>query len=249
MSNPNSFWIMTTFGAGALAVLFMLIDVALWYFARKEGRHFIKRGFGGGGVDLIRHEPLSNKISLTNLKWDKGIWKLGKEAMFFGLDKLLNPESAEDHLYNKLISESSTWDGSKRPAVIATDIVSFTITPALYAAIAKAENAEKYGEAKKLLKSLNIPMSDNPGVPLIEKVSFLEIIQPETLKKYLKDLGPKKMREMFLKGVEAQKLANTRPPTEGKFGGAIVPILIGALVLGVIVGVMLIKSGVLKGFI
>lgn len=239
---------MTTFAAGVIAVLFGLIAVAEWYFARQEGRHFIKRGFGGGGVDLIRHEPLSNKISLTNLKWDGGIWRLGKEAMFFGLDKLLNPTSKEDHQYNKLISESSTWSGSKRPTVIATDVVSFTITPALYAAIAKAENEEKYKEIKPIIEAVE-GIKDEDDNQEIETVSFLEIISPENLKKYLKDLGPKKMREMFLKGVEAQKLANTRPPKEGGFGGAFVPILIGALIVGALVGIALIKSGALQGFI
>lgn len=248
MNSSISIWIMTTFALGGTTVLFALIAVAFWYFARKEGRHFIKRGFGGSGVDLIRHEPLSNRLSLTSLKWNKGIWKLGKEAMFFGLDKLLNPDDKEDHLYNKLISESSTWDGSKRPAVIATDVVSFTITPALYAAVAKAENEEDYVKAHPIIKELG-EIKDRNGKPLIETVSFLEIISPENLKKYLKDLGPKKMREMFLKGVEANKLANTKPPREGGFGGSFVPLLIGAILVGLIAGVALVKSGALKGFI
>ena len=248
MSSSISIWIMATFVLGGTTVIAILFAVAEWYFARQEGRHFIKRGFGGGGVDLIRHEPLSNRISLTSLKWDEGIWKLGKEAMFFGLDKLLNPKSREDHLYNKLISESSTWAGSKRPAVIATDVVSFTITPALYAAVAKAENEEDYVKAHPIIKEL-AEVKDRSGNPMIETVSFLEIISPENLKKYLKDLGPKKMREMFLKGVEAQKLANTKPPKEGGFGGSFVPLLIGALIVGALVGIALIKSGVLKGFV
>lgn len=240
MSSPNSFWIMTTFAAGAVAVLFGLFAVAEWYFARKEGRHFIRRGFGGTGVDLIRHEPLSNKISLTNLKWDSGFWRLKKEAMFFSLDKLLNPTSKEDNQYNKLISESSTWEGSKRPAVIATDVCSFTITPALYSAIAKAQNAEKYGKVGELIKGL-------PN-PEIETVSFLEIIQPETLKKYLKDLGPKKMREMFLKGVEAQKLANTRPPTERMQLPLLMVLFIG-IIAGVAAVFILAQLGVVEGFL
>jgi len=240
MSSPNSIWITATFALGATTVIAALFAVAEWYFARAEGRHFIKRGFGGGGVDLIRHEPLSNKITLTNLKWDQGIWKLGKEAMFFGLDKLLNPMSKEDHQYNKLISESSTWAGSKRPAVIATDVVSFTITPALYSAVAKAENAEKYKQVKAILDRL-------PN-PEIETVSFLEIIQPETLKKYLKDLGPKKMREMFLKGVEAQKLANTRPPKEGLQVNLSAVFLVG-LLIGMIALYLLGQMGVIEGLI
>ena len=236
---------MTTFALGVTTVIAILFAVAEWYFARQEGRHFIKRGFGGGGVDLIRHEPLSNRISLTSLKWDQGIWKLGKEAMFFGLDKLLNPAKAEDHLYNKLISESSTWAGSKRPAVIATDVVSFTITPALYAAIAKAENPGDYTEATPIIKKM-AELKDAAGNQLIETVSFLEIIQPETLKKYLKDLGPKKMREMFLKGVEAQKLANTKPPKEGGLPVSWLLIIVLGIMMGAMIIFVLFQTGVIK---
>jgi len=239
---------MTTFALGGTTVIAALFAVAEWYFARQEGRHFIKRGFGGGGVDLIHHEPLSNKLTLTNLKWDGGIWKLGKEAMFFGLDKILNPETPEDRLYNKLISESSTWSGSKRPAVIATDVVSFTITPALYAAIAKAENQDKYKKIKPIIEAIE-GIKDKDGNQEIETVSFLEIISPTNLKKYLKDLGPKKMREMFLKGVEAQKLANTKPPGESGLAGSWIMILLVGALAGAIIIYVLMQSGVIEGLL
>lgn len=248
MISSSSIWIYTTLGLGVTTVIAILFAVAEWHFARKEGRHFIKRGFGGGGVDLIRHQPLSNKISLTNLKWVQDVWVLGKEAMFFSFDKILNPRNPQDNLFNKLISESSTWAGSKRPAVIATDVLSFAVTPALYAAIAKAENQAKYKEIKPILDTIK-NITDEDGVPEIDTVSFLEIISPENLKKYLKDLGPKKMREMFLKGVEAQKLANTRPPKEGGLAGSWIAIIVVGFMAGAILVYVLITSGMLKGFV
>ena len=219
---------MATLGLGVVTAILLLLLIATWYFARKEGRFFIKRGFGGGGVDLIRHEPLNNRLSFHTLKRVGDVWKLNKEYMFFGLDKIMNPGNPHDKLYNKLIGESSTWDGSHRPAVIATDVLSFTVTPALHAAVAKAKNAEQYQEACTVLGKLFKFLNESQ----IEKVSFLEIIQPDELKTYLKDLGPMKMREMFLKGVEAQKLASTKPPAEGlNLGGLWVWIVLMAAAL------------------
>lgn len=210
MMETSSIWIMATLGFGIAAGILFITLIAVLYFAKKEGRFFIKRGFGGGGVDLLRHEPLNNRLSFHTLKRNSDVWKMGKEYMFFSLDKIMNPKNPNDKLYNKLISESSTWDGSHRPAVIATDVLSFTVTPALHAAVAKAENQTEYQQAAKALGEIFKFLNENKT----EKVSFLEIIHPDVLKTYLKDLGPMKMREMFLKGVEAQKLAQTKPPAE-----------------------------------
>lgn len=240
----DSLWIMTTIGFGIATGILLITLIAVLYFAKKEGRFFMGRGFGGAGVDLIRHEPLNNRLSLHTLKRSGDVWKLGKEYMFFGLDKIMTPENPKEKSYNRLISESSTWDGSKRPAVIATDVLSFTVTPALHASIAKAENVEKYKEActtlGKIFKYLEAEKT--------QVVSFLEIIHPDDMKKYLKDLGPKKMREMFLKGVEAQKLASTKPPTERlNLGGIWIYLVFMAIAL---IGIYwLFTSGTLEGLL
>lgn len=207
----DSFWIITTFAAGFIAVIAILINLAQWFFAKPEGRYFITRGFGGKGLDLIRHQPMSNKLKLTNVVWKGRLWSIGQEGMMFGLDKIQNPTKTEDYLYNDLVGKSCTWDGAKRPVVIATDIMSTVISPAFYAAVAKADAFKEYPKAAEVLTQIaGFAKEYN-----LEVVTFAEIISPDTIKKYLKDVGPQHIREAFKKGVEAQKLADTKPPGEG----------------------------------
>jgi len=224
----DSFWIITTFAAGAAAVIFLLLNVVQWFFAKSEGRFFISRGLGGSGLDLIRHQPMSNRLSLQSLKWKGRLWIRGKEGMLFGLDKIQNPTGPDDHLYNDLVSRSCNWDGARRPVAIATDVMSTVITPAFYAAVALSESFDRFPNAKNILQEVAAYAKEYK----LDTVTVSEAIQPDNIKKYLKDVGPSHIREAFNKGVEAQKLAATRPPGEGiKMGGMLMYIGLALLVV------------------
>ena len=209
-------------------MILLLTNVIQWFFAKSEGRYFISRGLGGKGLDLIRHQPMSNKLKLSNLVWKGRLWQLGKEGMLFGIEKIQNPETDDDYLYNDLVGRSCTWDGARRPVVMATDIMSTVITPEFYAAVEKAESFDKYPKAKDILTQV----AEYAKANKLQVVTYAQTFHPSTIKKYLKDVGPQHMREAFKKGVEAQKLANTKPPGEGlKLGNLAFYILIGVVAI------------------
>lgn len=272
----NSFWIIATFGVGVVAVAAILLNVALLYFARKEGRFFIRKGWGGKGLDLLRVEPNSNKVELLSLEWGGNVWKHGKEGMMAGLDLISNPENTDSNeTYNKFIREANTWKGSKRPVVIATDIMSTIFNPGFIGAANKGESLTELdpseppddtilGKIKKwwgkpAQPKKNTKIHENPKTLIehyqnwaseqgLETITFLEIIKPTDLKKHLKDIGPKRMRDQFLKGVEAQKLANTKPPGERQpIPGAWLWLILMAVLF--IAGYFLLQSDLVAGLL
>lgn len=233
---PDSFFIITTVAAGAVAILFLLITGYLWIAARKEGRYMIGKGFGGKGLDLLRHQPMSNKISLVNITWAGRLWKMGKEGLLFGMDKIASPSTEADAAYNQAIDGTSTWSGCGRPVVIATDLMSTIITPAFYEAVAKEDGFTKYPKAKEILEQVAAYAKENK----LQIVTYMQSIKPDLLKTHMKDIGPKHIRDSFLKGAEAQKLADTKPPREG--GGLLGGGWIWYLLIG-IVAVVLVYFG------
>ena len=47
-------WIITTLILGIVAIAAIILNVAQQFFAKQEGRFFIRKGFGGTGLDLVR---------------------------------------------------------------------------------------------------------------------------------------------------------------------------------------------------
>lgn len=235
------FWITTTFIAGFIAVLAIVILVAILFFAKKEGRYMIKRGTFAKGIDLLLVNPQSNKLELKVIEWAGNIWKEGKEGMMVGMSLMGDPKNVGDRLYNDLIRNTSTWAGSSRPVVMATPMMSTLLNPAFIAAANKGEAIEdKTGLIKKYVELCKEHE--------LETITYLEVIKPAELKKYLKDIGPKNMRDSFLKGVEAQKLSSTKPPKEkGALGGMWLWLVIMAV--GLIAVFYLLQSGALDGIL
>lgn len=271
MSDAAGFWIIATFALGALAVIFLLIIAAIWFFAKKEGRYMISRGTFAKGIDLLIWNPQSNKLELKVLEWMGNIWKTGKEGMMVGLDLISDPSTEADKTYNKMLRNASNWAGSNRPVVMATPTMSTILNPAFIAAANKGEAFTDDTVSDGLLGKLKhwwgkparkkrIPIPNPEPKTLIqhyenwailhgiEVVTYLECIKPAELKKYLKDIGPKNMRDSFIKGVEAQKLANTKPPNERMpVPGAWIWLIIMAIAL--IAGFYLLQSGALDGIL
>jgi hypothetical protein len=165
--------------------------------------------------------------------------------MFFDLSKITDPKTLSDQLYNELISKTSTWGGNGRPVVLASDVLSFAVTPDMAAAVSKAESLEKYEKAAPIIAELRAMLEENK----VELVTFLQIIQPDDLRKHFEDAGPAAMRESFLLGVKANELQNVKPPGSKLLGagGWIMWLLLMLAV--VVIMYLLISSGALQNFL
>lgn len=205
MADPNSLFIITTFVFGGLTLILALAVVLMWVFMKPEGRFFLKRTLDPGSLDSIRHEPLSNQLVLDTIKWNGETFHSDK-GIYYPLSQILNPKNAAQAIYNQVISTAARWKGSKRPVIFTTDLMSFAVPAGFYAAIEKAKQVEKYTEIKPLLKQLGELLKDEN----IEYFSFIETFNIADIQEILKDVGPKKIRDSYKKGVHAEKLKNVK---------------------------------------
>lgn len=234
----DSTWVITTFTFLGTTVLSWLITASFWLFMKSEGRFFFLRAFDGKGIDVIRHEPLSNRLRLITVKWNGQFFSYGKEMILFGVEALLNPKKDAEKYYNQVVSRMCTWAGSRRPVLFATDIMSHLITPDLAALVAKSSKHEDYKKArKKVLRIFNrepykdeaanveyletvSPDNPNPDMDMsdVKVVSYLETVKPDDLKDFMEDISARDMWQVYLKGkrvneLEKKKLLDISPAT------------------------------------
>jgi len=238
----NPLFIITTFIFGGLFLIELIIIIAMWLFMKPEGRYFFKRTFNTGSLDSIRHEPLSNQLVLDTIKWNGETFH-NDTGIYYPLSQVLNPKNAAQSIYNKVVSNAARWKGSKRPVIFTTDIMSFAVPAGFYAAIEKAKNSEKYVTIKPLLEKLGEFLKEEG----ISHFSFIETFNIADIQEIIKDVGPKKVRDSYKKGVHAEKLKNTKIGNEGMLGS--VPLWLIMIVLIAVVGggiYYLMQSGVIS---
>ena len=201
----NPLFIITTFVFGGLFFVTLFALVAVWFFMKPEGRYFLRRSFSGGSLDSIRHEPLSNQLILDTLKWNGETFH-NDVGIYYPLSQILNPKTAAQNIYNKIVSNAARWKGSKRPVIFTTDLMSFAVPVGFYAAIAKAKNAGKYKKILPFLTQLETFLKENN----VNYFSFIESFSIGDIQEIIKDVGPRKIRDSYRKGVNAEKLKNTK---------------------------------------
>jgi len=84
--------------------------------------------------------------------------------------------------------------------------MSFAVPAGFYAAIEKAKHKTEYEAIKPFLETLG-KLLEEEG---IEHVSFIETFNIADIQEIIKDVGPKKVRDSYKKGVQAEKLKNVR---------------------------------------
>lgn len=223
---------------GVLTLILLLVVAALWFFMKPEGRYFFRQSLGGATLDNIRHEPGSNNLILDSLKWD-GQMFVNKKGFYYPFSQLLNPKSKSQEIYNKIVASAARWKGSKRPVVMTTDIMSFAVSPEFYAAVEKSKKEASYSKVKPLLDDL-ADIFNKTGV---KYGYFIETFNIADIQEIVKDVGPGKIRDSFKKGINREKLKNTKIG-DGMFGG--IPLWAIMLVLIAIIGIVgyvLINSG------
>ena len=239
MADPNSLFIISTFVLGATTLILLLVVMALWFFMKPEGRYFFKQGLGGASLDNLRHEPGSNTLILDSLKWD-GQMFINKSGFYYPFIQLLNPNSRSQEIYNRIIGSAVRWKGSKRPVVMTTDLMSFAVSPAFYAAVEKAKNTDKYKKIRYILEDFKA-IFDETGV---KYGYFIETFNIADIQEIVKDIGPTKVRDAFKRGINREKLKNTK--LDGMFGGIpLWAIMLGLVAFVAIVGYILINSGMI----
>jgi len=227
----ESTWVLTTFTFLGTTVLSWLVTASFWLFMKPEGRFFFLRVFDGKGIDVIRHEPLSNRLRLISVKWNGQFFSYGREMILFGVEALLNPKNDAQKYYNQVISRMCTWAGSRRPVLFATDIMSHMITPDLAALAAKSRKHEEYEKARtKVLRIFNRGpyKDDSANVEYLENavkyaeesdpqeeagksggitvVSYLETVKPDDLYEFMEDISARDMWQVYQKGKRVNEL-------------------------------------------
>jgi len=220
----ESTWVLTTFAFLGTTALSWLVTASFWLYMKPEGRFFFMRNFDRKGIDVIRHEPLSNRIRLITVKWNGQFFSYGREMILFGVESLLNPKTDAQRYYNAVVSRMCTWAGSRRPVLFATDIMSHLITPSLAALAAKSRKNEDYEKARLekpwrpykdppanveyLAKAEELLEDTNPGE--FKVVSYLETIKPDDLKDFMEDISARDMWQVYQKGKRVNELEKKR---------------------------------------
>lgn len=210
-------WVITTFVFLFTTVLFGLLCAAFWTFMRDEGRFFFLKNFDKRGIDVIRHEPLSNRLRLISVRWNGQWFQHGKEMILFGIEPLIDPKTEPQRYFNEVISKMCTWADSKRPVLIATDIMSHMITPELAALVARSKKHEKYAEAKgrlgEIRDRLNALRGKTPTDPDEndpEFVTYLETIKPDDLANFMEDVGARDAYQIYETGKRVSELERSK---------------------------------------
>lgn len=212
----GTFWILSTFGFLATTIVSLLITVSFWLFMKEEGRFFFKRNFDKKGIDVLRHEPGSNRLRLITVKWNGQYFQHKKEMIMFGIEKLLNPTTDPQKYFNAVIGRMCTWADSKRPVLIATDIMSHLIPPDLLALVAKTKKHGEYVEASKkngaidrILNSLTKVDHETDNCDP-EIVTYLETMKPDDLAEFMEDISARDAWQVYETGKRVSKLENAQ---------------------------------------
>jgi len=116
-------------GFASLAFISLIVNVLTFILMGAEGRYHLKRGFSKKGVDLLLYNKMSNSFEQKTIKFNGKFWEFGKEAIFFGLEALKNPENDTEESYNEAISKTPHWKYNRRPVLIATTELFYAFTP------------------------------------------------------------------------------------------------------------------------
>ena len=239
------FFLQTTVVLTIVSFVLAIALLSLWLFMKDEGRFFFKRSFGNKGIDVIRHEPLSNRLRLITVQWTGQYFKYGKEMMFFGIEKLINPKTEPQKYFNEVMSRMCTWAGSKRPVLIATDTVSHIANPDLLALAARAKNYNKYELVKSHVKDM---MDFLAGIKdeKITTITHLETLRPEDLTEFMEDISARDAYQAYNLGKRVNELERSKGIDLGSAG----KIVISFAAIGIVVIVAyLIASGQLQEMI
>lgn len=204
----ETIWIIGTFTGIGTTVLSWLVTISFWLFMKQEGRFFFRRNFDKRGIDVIRHTPGSNNLELIRVKWNGQYFQYKDEMMFFGVESVINPESEAKQYYNEVVSRMCTWLDSKRPVLIATDIMSHLVSPDLMALVSKTRKHAKYEKARKLPAPGWLQLKDEDME--IQKVSYLETMKPEDLKDVMEDLSARDAWQVYQTGKRVNELENKK---------------------------------------
>lgn len=238
----EGFWIITTFAFLATTVLSGLVALSFWLFMKQEGRFFFMGNFDNKGIDVIRHEPLSNRLRLIRVKWNGKFFQYGKEMMFFGIEKIINPDTDPKKQFNDVVSRMCTWAGSKRPVLVATDIMSHLITPELLALVAKSRKHNAYNMTESKLKKIFTPIktafNKNKGKDEEEQdpeiVTYLETMKPDDLTEFMEDISARDTWDAYQTGKRVNELERSKGMELGKAAKIVISVAAIGIVLLII---------------
>jgi hypothetical protein len=184
----------------------LIILVVVFLFMKSEGRFFLTRSFSGKGIDLLIEEPESRAITLKALKFDGEYFWSGKERLYFNFDPLLNPGDKDTNAYNELLKQACHWKGSKRPVVMASEMVSFISNPHLLATLEQSKDNDGYNKVKTVIENLKKTLGEN-----VVRIRFLQAFTPQVLREFLNSGStPSKNVKLHERGRLAGKLEMTR---------------------------------------
>jgi len=190
-------------GVSVVINFILIVAVAsLWIFMGEEGKFFFRRKFDNKGIDVLRHEPLSNRIRLITVKWDGQFFRYKNELLFFGIDKLLNPNTEPKKYYNEVVGRMCTWAGSKRPVLFATDVMCHLITPDLLALTSKVRKYSAYDKVKNL--------AAKHDEDTLEKVTYLETMKPDDLTEFMEDISARDAMMSYDTGKRVNELERAK---------------------------------------
>jgi len=134
--------------AGFILLFIIFLVGGIWFIAGKEGRFHIRRFLSRGGIDLLKYRPLSKQLSMSKIKWDGKYWVEGKDAIMVGIDQQKEITTTSER-YNQAVTSTGSWEGSRRPVLIATEEMFFVFSHGFLDLLGRATRLQKYIEKNK----------------------------------------------------------------------------------------------------
>jgi len=166
---------------GFIVFFVLIIVLGQWIIAGKEGRFHIRRFISRGGIDLIKYTPLSRVLSMSRIQWDGKYWVEGKEAIMNGIE-LEKDTSTTAERYNKAVTGSGRWEGSKRAVLMATQEMFFTFSHEFISMLGKASRFQKLLIKNKDKEDPKQAAIDEQNKKYTEFIAELENIKTEVTK-------------------------------------------------------------------
>lgn len=210
-----------------LNVILLFVILFLYLGMDKEGRHFLSMKLKKSGISFISMNPAGG-LSLKRLKFNGTYFEDKKDAIFFGLDLLSNPEDDNQKKYNALLKRTAYWEGSKMPVLLGTDIVNFVSNPHLITKLEEIKNHKDYEEISPIIEKLQKIIG-----PETVKATFVTPFTPSTLREYISASTPAKTRTTYEKGEISGIMRMTKPKVPGGDMGKII-LPIGIIILALI---------------
>jgi hypothetical protein len=134
---PRTLLVILLLGTNFLGIIIMGVMI---FIMGREGRYFLKRGFGGGGVDVIKYDRMSNSFHLKSINKKGEYWTDGNNNELYESIEQIKGIAEGSDTFNRAVSNTPHWNGNRRGVLLAVEELFWVFTPDFVDLMQKSHN-------------------------------------------------------------------------------------------------------------